>query len=83
VRSRTGGHFYLGKNDECQQQIKGPILCLLSIINHIMSSSAEAEVESTFNNAKEAAPLQVVLEVMGHRQPPLQFKLTIQQHLEF
>jgi hypothetical protein len=35
ARSRTGGHFY---------QINGPILCLSSIIKHVMSSAAEAEV---------------------------------------
>jgi hypothetical protein len=57
VRSRTGGHFYLGNNDRRQQQINGPIMCLSSIIKHIMSSAVEAEVGSIFNNAKEAAPL--------------------------
>jgi hypothetical protein len=35
-----------------------------------MSSAAEAEVGSTFNNDKEAAPLRVVLEEMGHQHPP-------------
>jgi hypothetical protein len=42
ARSRTGGHFYLGNNDDRQQQINGPILCLSSIIKHVMSSAAEA-----------------------------------------
>jgi hypothetical protein len=67
---RTGGHFYLVNNNDRQQQINGPILCLSSIIKHIMSYLAEAEVVSIFSNAKEAAPLRVVLEEMGHRQPP-------------
>jgi hypothetical protein len=35
-----------------------------------MSSAAETEVGSIFSNAKEAAPLRVMLEEMGHRQPP-------------
>jgi hypothetical protein len=65
--SRTGGHFYLGNNDDQQLQINGPIS---SIIEHVMSSAAEAEVGSIFSNAKEAAPLRVILEEMGHRQPP-------------
>jgi hypothetical protein len=60
----------LGNNDGRQQQINGPILCLSSIIKHMMSSAEEAEVVSVFNNAKEAAPLRVRLEEMGHRQPP-------------
>jgi hypothetical protein len=70
ARSRTGGHFYLGNNDDRQQQINGPILCLYSTIKQVMSSAAEAEVISIFSNAKEAAPLWVMLEEMGHRQPP-------------
>jgi hypothetical protein len=35
-----------------------------------MSSAVEAEVGSIFSNAKEAAPLRVMLEEIGHRQPP-------------
>jgi hypothetical protein len=35
-----------------------------------MSSAAEAEIGSIFINAKEAAPLRVMLEEMGHHQPP-------------
>jgi hypothetical protein len=70
AQSRAGGHFYVGNNDERQQQINGPILCLSSIIKHVMSSAAEAEIGSIFSNAKEAAPLRVMLEEMGHHQPP-------------
>jgi hypothetical protein len=62
ARSRIGGHFYLGNNKEQQQQINGPILCLSGIIKHVMSSAAEAEIGSIFSNAKEAAPLRVMLE---------------------
>jgi hypothetical protein len=67
ARSRTGGHFYLGNKEGSQQQINGPILCLSSILKHVMSSAAESEVGSIFNNAKEAAPLRVMLEEMGHQ----------------
>jgi hypothetical protein len=74
ARSRTGGHFYLGNNDDRQQQINGPILCLSSIIKHVMSSAAEAEVGLIFSNVKEAAPLRVMLEEMGNRQPPTPIK---------
>jgi hypothetical protein len=70
ARSRTGGQFYLGNKDDRQQQINGPILCLSSIIKHVMSSATEAEVDSIFSNAKEVSPLRVMLEEMGHRQPP-------------
>jgi hypothetical protein len=71
ARSRTGGHFYLGNNDDRQQQINGPILCLSGIIKHVMSSATEAEIGSIFSNAKEASPLRVMLEEMGHHQPPI------------
>jgi hypothetical protein len=69
ARSR-GGHFYLANNDGRQQQINGQTLCVSSIIKHVMSSTTEAEVGSIFSNAKEAAPLRVMLEEMGHKQPP-------------
>jgi hypothetical protein len=36
-----------------------------------MSSAAEDELRSIFNNSKEASPLQVMLEDMGHPQPPI------------
>jgi hypothetical protein len=68
-RSRTGGHFYLRQKEGQQQLINGPLLCLSSIMKHVMSSAAEAEVGCIFNNAKEAAPLQVMLEEMGHPHP--------------
>jgi hypothetical protein len=70
ARSRTRGHFYLGNKEGRQQMINGPMLCLSSILKHVMSSAAEAEVRSIFNNAKEAAPLRVMLEALGHQQPP-------------
>jgi hypothetical protein len=70
AHSRTGGHFYLGNNDDRLQQINGPILCVSRISKHVMSSAVEAEVGSIFSNAKEAAPLRVMLEEMGHCQPP-------------
>jgi hypothetical protein len=44
-------------------------MCLSNIMKHVMSSSSEAEVGPIFNNAKMAAPLQVMLEEMGHPQP--------------
>jgi hypothetical protein len=70
AHSRTGGHFYLCNNDGRQQQINGPILFLSSIIKHVVSSAVKAKVGSIFNNAMEVAPMRVMLEEMGHHQPP-------------
>jgi hypothetical protein len=61
ARSRAGGHFYMGNNDERQQQINGPILYLYGIIKHVMSPAAEAEIGSIFIIAKEAETLRVML----------------------
>jgi hypothetical protein len=69
ARSRTGGYFYLRQQDEKTQLINVPLLCLSTIMKHVVSSESEAEVGSIFINAKEAAPLHVMLEEMGHPQP--------------
>jgi hypothetical protein len=68
ARSRTGVHFYLGQQDGQTQLINGPLPFLSNIMNHAMSSASEAEVCSIFINAKEAAPLGVMLKEMGHPQ---------------
>jgi hypothetical protein len=42
-------------------------LCFLSsIMDHVISSTAEAAVVSIFDNAIEAAPLRVMLQEMGY-----------------
>ena len=35
-----------------------------------MTSAAEAELAALYINAKEAVYIQLILECMGHRQPP-------------
>jgi hypothetical protein len=67
-KSRAAGHFYLtNQNDEDFNN--GAILTLSSIIKHVMSSASEAELAALYYGCKQAAPIRVTLEEMGHPQP--------------
>eukprot|EP00804_Cyclotella_cryptica_P011596 CCRYP_012097-RA/>CCRYP_012097-RA protein AED:0.35 eAED:0.48 QI:0/0/0/1/0/0/2/0/379 len=59
---------FLTKKDNLDFQ-KGAVLILSSIIKHAMASALETEIESLFYGCKEAIPLRVTLEEMGHPQP--------------
>jgi len=67
-KSRAAGHFYLtNQNDEDFNN--GAILTLSSIIKHVMSSASEAELAALYYGCKQATPIRVTLEEMGHPQP--------------
>ena len=67
ARSRAGGHFYMtNKNDE--EFNNGAVLTVSTIIKHVMASASEAELAAMFYNSREALPLRVTLEEMGHPQ---------------
>ena len=61
-KSRTAGQFYLTNKDD-KDTNNGAVLALSKIINHVM------EIESLFYNCKDAIPLRLALEEMGHPQP--------------
>ena len=69
ARSRAGGHFFCSK-DEQYPENNGAILTVSQIIKAVMSSAAEAELGALYINAREAVPLRILLEEMGHPQPP-------------
>jgi hypothetical protein len=48
----------------------GKILIISTVLTHIMSSEAEAEIGSLFINAKEGTVLLRTLEELGYPQPP-------------
>ena len=48
----------------------GAVLNVASIIKAVMTSAAEAELGALYINAREAVPMRIVLEEMGHPQPP-------------
>jgi hypothetical protein len=69
ARSRIGGYYYLG-NDEDDTIINGAVTCLSSIIDVVVSSATEAEYGATFSNGKIAEGLRVTLAELGHPQAP-------------
>ena len=68
ARSRSGDHFYLTNVDD-EEFRNGAVLTLSSIIKHIVASTSDAELAAMFYNLREAIPLRVTLEEMGHPQP--------------
>jgi hypothetical protein len=48
----------------------GAILIISTVLKHVMSSAAEAEIGAVFINAKEGAVLRTTLEELGYRHPP-------------
>jgi len=79
-KSRATGHFYLtNRNDEDFNN--GAILTLSSIIKHVMSSASEAELAALYYGCKQAAPICITLEEMGHpKQPELPSPPTTSLH---
>jgi hypothetical protein len=39
-------------------------------MREVVSSAAEAELAALFHNGKEACPIRITLEELGHPQPP-------------
>ena len=77
ARSRAGGLFFLSDKVSTTQKPpiqkpkpNGVITCLAKIIKNIMSSAMEAEVAAAYENAREACPIRVTLQELGHPQPP-------------
>ena len=69
ARSRAGGHFFLSNNAEIPAN-NGAILNIAHIIKHVMSSATEAELAALYISAQEAVYIWIILEEMGHKQPP-------------
>jgi hypothetical protein len=69
ARSRAGGHFFLS-SDAAIPTNNGAVLNIAHIIKHVMSSATEAELAALYIMAREAVYIRIVLEEMGHKQPP-------------
>ena len=67
-KSRAAAYMYLTKRNEPDFH-NGAVLILSSIIKHVMTSASETEIASLFYGCKQAIPLHVTLEEMGHPQP--------------
>jgi hypothetical protein len=63
AKSRTGGFFYMVSNtDKDNILTNGAILMISTVLKHVMSSAAEAEIGAVFLNVKEGAVLCTTLE---------------------
>jgi hypothetical protein len=70
--SRTAGYFYLtNRQTKPTEAFKpnGAIHVLCHIMRKVLSSAAEAGLGALCHNGKEACPLRIALEEMGHPQP--------------
>ena len=55
----------------------GAILNIAHIIKHVMTSATEAELAALYITAREAVYLRIILEEMGHKQPPTPLQPTM------
>ena len=72
ARSRAAGYFYLTNTPTTPTATlkpNGAVHVLCHIMREVLSSAAEAELGALFHNGKEACPLRIALEEMGHPQP--------------
>jgi hypothetical protein len=72
ARSRAAGYFFLTNkpaNPTDALKPNGAVHVLCHIMREVLSSAAEAELGALFHNGKEACPLRIALEEMGHPQP--------------
>jgi hypothetical protein len=80
ARSRVAGYHYLSdfphdpskapKPNDPLPPPNGAINVLCQILREVVSSAAEAEVAGVYHNGREACPLRICLEELGHPQPP-------------
>ncbi len=75
--SRARGHFFLS-NDTTIPPNNGAVLNIAHIIKNVMSSATKAELAGLYIMAPEAVYIRIILEELGHKQPPRQYKLTTQ-----
>ena len=69
ARSRAGGHFFLSNGSDIPPN-NGAVLNIAHVIKHVMSSATEAELAALYLVAREAVYIRIILEELGHPQPP-------------
>ena len=71
-RSRAGGYFFLGSLP-CDGEpiwLNGNVHITCAILKLVAASAAEVELGALFLNGQEAKIIRLILEEMGHPQPP-------------
>jgi hypothetical protein len=69
TRNRAGEHFFLS-SDTTVPPNNGAVLNIAHIIKNIMSSATKAELVGLYIMAREAVYIRIILEELGHNQPP-------------
>jgi hypothetical protein len=69
AQSRAGGHFFLSRNTTVPPN-NGAIVNIARIIKNIMLSATEAELAGLYIMVREAVYIRIILEELGHAQPP-------------
>jgi hypothetical protein len=80
ARSRAAGYHYLSTRPQDPNKApeptdpappnNGAIHVMCNIMREVLASAAEAELAALFHNGREACPLRITLEELGHQQPP-------------
>eukprot|EP00804_Cyclotella_cryptica_P007211 CCRYP_009751-RB/>CCRYP_009751-RB protein AED:0.29 eAED:0.25 QI:0/-1/0/1/-1/1/1/0/612 len=72
ARSQVAGYYFLGSvpTDDAPIKLNGAILVFCGILKFVVASAAEAELGSLFLNCKEGKIQRLILEELGHQQPP-------------
>ena len=68
ARSRAGGHFFLSEDKHIPLN-NDAVHNTSSVIKAVMSSAADAELGALYINTREAVPMRLLLQEMGHPQP--------------
>ncbi len=72
ARSRIGGHYFLVwiPCDNIPIKLNGAIHVISTILKFVAASTTEAELGALFVNAKEGRVIRLILQELGHSQPP-------------
>ncbi len=79
ARSRIAGHYILSSRPPPAPLIpkktpNAPILIECKTLRHVVASAAEAETGGLFHNAQTILHLRILLDAIGHPQPPTPLK---------
>eukprot|EP00804_Cyclotella_cryptica_P029536 CCRYP_020583-RA/>CCRYP_020583-RA protein AED:0.35 eAED:0.26 QI:0/-1/0/1/-1/1/1/0/1386 len=72
ARSQVAGYYFLGSipTDDAPIKLNGTILVFCGILKFVVASAAEAELGALFLNCREGKIQRLILEELGHPQPP-------------
>ena len=69
AKIRAGGYFFFS-NESTISQNNGVVLNIAHIIKHVVTSPTESELSAPYIMAREAVYIRIILEELGHKQPP-------------